>query len=73
MKNGLYVKIMDKLARKIFPACKTVVKEELPDEPAIYLCNHSAAVGPALMTLCFEKPHRTWIINFALDKKRGPN
>lgn len=73
MKKSLYVTIFDWLARRIFPACEIKTKEELPDEPAVYLCNHSAAVGPALMTLWFNKPHRTWIVSFALDKKLGPN
>lgn len=72
-KKSLYVKMWMPLAKVIFKKCKTVSKEELTDEPAVYLCNHSGAIGPALMTMYFEKPHRTWIINYALDKELGPN
>lgn len=73
MKKSLYVRLYEPLARSIYPRCKTVVKEELTDEPAVYLCNHSAANGPSIMTLYFDTPHKTWMINYALDKKRGPN
>ncbi len=73
MKKSLYVKLYEPLAKMIYPRCKTVVKEELTDEPAVYLCNHSAANGPAIMNLYFPKPHKTWMICYALDKKLGPN
>ena len=64
---------MEPLARMIFKRSEIVAKEDLPDEPAVYLCNHSAAIGPALMTLYFNKPHKTWVIDYAMDKKVGPN
>ena len=73
MKESLYVKLYKPIARLIYPPCKTVTKEELTDEPAVFLCNHSAANGPAIMNMYFKKPHKTWMICYAMDKKRGPN
>ena len=74
MKKSLYARLLEPLARLIFPKCKLVTKQQIPDdEPAVFLCNHSAAIGPALMTLYFEKPHKTWVISYAMDKKIGPN
>ena len=73
MKHTLYLKIFDFLARRIFPEAKTVYTGENTDEPAVYLCNHSAAIGPALMTLYFKKPHRTWMISYVFDKKKNAN
>lgn len=73
VKENLYVKFYKPIAKLIYPPCKTVVKEELTDEAAVYLCNHSAANGPAIMSMYFKKPHKTWMISYAMDKKRGPN
>lgn len=73
MKKNLYTKFFDWLARLVFPRCEIRTKEEgLSDEPAVYLCNHSAANGPALMTLWFPLRHKTWMISYALDKEIGP-
>lgn len=73
MKKSLYARLLEPLARLIFPKCKLVTKQEIPDdEPAVFLCNHSAAIGPAIMTMYFEIPHKTWSISYALDKKIGP-
>lgn len=68
-----YFRCLEPIAKLIFKRSKTLTKVPLPDEPAVYLCNHSAANGPALMTLYFEKPHKTWMISYALDKKQGAN
>ena len=73
MKKTLYARMFEPLAKMIFPKSKIVTKEPLDKEPTVFLCNHSAAIGPALMTLYFKRPHRTWVIDFALDKKIGPN
>ena len=64
---------MESLAHRIFPRATTTYKTAPADEPAVYLCNHAAAVGPALMTLYFEVPHKTWMISYAVDKKKAPN
>jgi len=73
MKKTLYARMYEPLARLIFKKSKVVTKEPLSDEPSVFLCNHSAAIGPALMTLYFKRPHKTWVIDFAMDKKIGPN
>ena len=52
----------------IFRKAQVRTKTPLPDEPAVYLCNHSAAIGPALMTLYFPVPHKTWMISYAFDR-----
>lgn len=73
MKKTFYQKAALAVARLVFPRAK--VKNETPaeDEPAVYLCNHSGAIGPALMTLYFEKPHKTWLINYVLNKEKNAN
>ena len=74
MKRTLYTIFWEPLARLIFPKCKTVTKVDLDDnESAIFLCNHSGAIGPATMTLYFKKPHKTWIISYVMDKEVGAN
>ena len=73
MKRTLYQKFFGALAKCFFPKAETVYHGEDTDEPAVYLCNHSAAIGPALMTLYFEKPHRTWMIGYVFDKKKNAN
>lgn len=73
MKKTAAARFWGPLAKMIFKKSKVVTKVELTDEPAVYLCNHSGAIGPALMTLYFEKPHKTWVIDFAMDKEIGPN
>lgn len=52
-----------------------VVYEEAPSEGevGVYCVNHAGANGPSLMTLHFDRPHRTWIINYVLDKKKNAN
>lgn len=74
MKVSPFAKIMSPLAKLIFKKSETISKQELhADEPAVFLCNHSGAIGPALMTLYFKRPHKTWVISYAMDKKVGPN
>lgn len=74
MEHKLYCKFIWNLAKIVFPKPKIVYKTEPEkDEPAIYVANHSAAIGPAMMTLYFEKPHKTWMIAYPLDKEKGAN
>ena len=73
MKKTAAERFWGPLAKMIFKKSKVVTKAELTDEPAVFLCNHSGAIGPALMTLYFERPHKTWVIDFAMDKEIGPN
>ena len=73
MKPNLYSRAMRKLATLVFPRSKIISKTPLTDEPAVYLCNHSGAIGPSMMTLYFKKPHKTWIIGYILNKEKAPN
>lgn len=71
MKRSLYLRLCLALARRLFPSCDTVYEEVPDEEPGVYLCNHAGAIGPILMTLYFPKAHRTWTIDYALDKKKS--
>lgn len=71
---SLYTKLCTLIAKCIFK--KSSVSYEIPPEEgetAVYLCNHSGAFGPANMTLWFDKPHMTWLINYTLNKKKNAN
>ena len=74
MKKNLYQTLGGALAHIVFPRAKVKSETTLnPDEPAVYICNHSGAIGPALMTLDFKIPHKTWMISYVLDKDRNKN
>ncbi len=73
MKPKFFSRVLKKVATLIFPKSKVVSKTPITDEPAVYLCNHSGAIGPSMMTLYFPKPHKTWIIGYVLDKEKAPN
>lgn len=70
----LYYKICRLIARLIFHKRK-VVYEHIPEdnEPAVYVCNHSGAIGPVNMTLYFDRPARPWIVSYIFDKEIAPN
>lgn len=71
MKPSLYARAVRKIATLVFPKCVVETKTPLTDEPAVYLCNHSGMVGPSLMTLYFNKPHKTWMIGYILNGKKS--
>ena len=74
MKKTFYQAAAWGLAHLVFPRAK--VKSDTPldfNEPAVYVCNHSGAIGPALMTLYFKVPHKTWMINYVLNKEKNAN
>ena len=73
MKRTIYQKAMWAFAHLIFPRAEVRTETPLGDEPSVYLGNHSGAVGPALMTLYFKKPHKTWMINYVLNKEKNAN
>lgn len=62
------------IARVVFlPPAKTVYEEAPGEEPAVFVCNHSAIRGPVMMTLDFKPKHRSWTISCALDSKEAVN
>ncbi|MFA6866440.1 MAG: 1-acyl-sn-glycerol-3-phosphate acyltransferase [Clostridia bacterium] len=73
MKN-LYIKLIDIISSIIFPKPKIIGEDKLnTEEPAIYVCNHATALGPAYTTKYLKVNHRPWIIGYALDKEKAPN
>lgn len=68
----IYYKFIRGILRLCFPKAKNIYEEQ-PDEPAVYVCNHSAIHGPVMMTLDFHRKHRTWTIHCALDSKKAVN
>lgn len=70
----LYCKFVYKLGRLLFPK-RTVNYEEQPEkgEVAVYVCNHSGAIGPANMAAWFDQPFRPWSISCLFDKRIAPN
>ena len=70
----IYYVICKFIAKIIFPKRKVVYEvEPKDDEPAMYCCNHSGAIGPTNMTLWFNKPKRIWIISYIFDKNVSTN
>ncbi len=73
-KKSLYVKFVTGIAKIIFPKPEIIWEENLAeDEVAIFACNHSGAIGPALTSLYLDIPKRAWVISYILDKKKAPN
>lgn len=69
----IYNRIMHGIARAFFPKADTVCETPLPDEPAVFVCNHSGIRGPVMMTLHFKRRFRSWVVNCAVDKAKTPN
>lgn len=69
----IYYKTIRGILRLVFPHAETTYEEPPGDEPAVYVCNHSAVRGPVMMTLDFKRPHQTWTVSFALDRKKAGN
>ncbi|HOO22390.1 MAG TPA: 1-acyl-sn-glycerol-3-phosphate acyltransferase [Clostridia bacterium] len=71
--DTLFCKFLYKVGRILFPK-RAVEYEEIPeDETAIYVCNHSGALGPAAMTAWFDRPFRPWSISCLFDKRVAAN
>lgn len=71
---SLYHKAATALAKLIFKKSEIIYEEKPREgEKSVFLCNHSAAHGPAQMTLWFDVPHKTWLINYVIDKKKNAN
>jgi len=73
MKRTLLYKFVYCIGRLAFPRAKTVRESGEPDSPGIYVCNHAGIRGPAMMTLYYERPHRTWTISYTLDRSKCAN
>lgn len=71
-KSFLYRLVL--LAGRIICPKSSVEYESAPDEcPGVFVCNHAAVRGPIMMTLYFKRPHKSWVITYALDKEKAPN
>lgn len=69
-KDTLYTKFLTRIAKMVYPKAAVSWEEPLAEgEVAIFACNHSAAIGPALTTLYLDVPKRPWIISYILNKK----
>ena len=69
----IYYKIVRGALRLNFPHAKTVYEEQPDSDPAIFVSNHSAVIGPVMMTLDFKRKHQTWAVGNALDSKKAAN
>lgn len=71
--NGYY-KFMKGIAKLVFPQRDVIYKSQPEEgEVAVYVSNHSGAIGPANMTLFFDRPFRAWSISCLFDKEIAPN
>ena len=73
MKRNLFYKFIYVIGRISFPRAKMKWEDRPAGEPAVYVCNHAGVRGPAMMTLDFKRPHKTWVISFTLDKTKCAN
>lgn len=69
----IYYRFIRGIARLCFPRAKTVYEEQPGDEPAVFVCNHSAIRGPVMMTLDFKPKHQAWTVSCALNSKEAVN
>lgn len=69
----IYYKFIRGILRLCFPHAENVYEETPGDEPAVFVCNHSAIRGPVMMTLDFKRKHQTWTVSCALDSKEAAN
>ncbi|MCR5808744.1 MAG: hypothetical protein K6G56_04205 [Clostridiales bacterium] len=68
MSSRTYFKFICALARAFYPKARTVFEAPPDGEAGVFVCNHSTIIGPVMMTLDFERPHRNWVIGCAMDK-----
>ncbi len=63
------------IARTFIFRKRTVVRQqESPEgETAVYVCNHSGAIGPMSVSLYFDRPYRSWVTHCVFDKEITPN
>ena len=67
-KNSLFFRMMQWIAKKIVKEPEFVWKTDQPDEPAIFVCNHTKIYAPTCLFL-YRKEWRMWSNNFFLNKK----
>lgn len=68
MNSKRFYNTVKSVVRLFFP--KAAVRyEEVPAEPSVFVCNHSALRGPVMMTLDFDRPHKNWVIFCAMDRR----
>ncbi len=71
-KNSLYTKFFTLIGKMVFPKSTVSWEEQLKDgEVAIFACNHSGAIGPALTSMYLDIPKRPWVINYIFNKKKA--
>ena len=63
----LYYRFIRWIARLSFPRADTVFEVE-PDEPAVFVCNHSTIIGPVMTTLHFPLPQTSWTVSNAMSE-----
>ncbi len=74
-KKNIYYKFMAWIARTFLFKKRTIEYDVVPEdgEIAIFVPNHSGAMGPSNMCLYFDQPFRPWIISYLHDKKVANN
>lgn len=74
MEKGYFVNRFGHLvARIMFRKAKTTYETPVPDEPAVFVSNHSGVRGPVMTTLYFPRRQNSWTVSFALDQEKVKN
>ncbi len=69
----IYYKCIRGILHLFFSHADNTYEETPAEEPAVFVCNHSAIIGPVMMTLNFKRKHQTWTISYAMDSKTAVN
>ena len=71
-KPSFMFKIIKGAVRFFYPKIKAVNTERIPDEPAIFVGNHSQLHGPIICELYFPVPRYTWCAAEMMELKEVP-
>ncbi len=73
MKKTFTYNVVAAIGRVICPRSTVNFEGGEPTEPGIIVCNHSSIRGPVMMTLYYGRPHKNWIISYALEREKTAN
>ncbi len=73
MKKSIRYRIILVIGRILCPRSTVGFEAGELTEPGVIVCNHAAMRGPIMMTLYYRRPHKNWVIAYALDREKTAN
>ena len=73
MKYSIRYRAVTFIGRIMCPRSTVEFEAGEPEEPGVIVCNHAAMRGPIMITLYYGRPHKNWVITYALDREKTAN